>query len=426
MDFNQAVAYTHSLLRFGMRPGLERMRELMDRLGNPQDRIRTVHLAGTNGKGSTGTMISNILTGAGYHTGLFTSPYVCDFMERIQLDGQPGPRDLFAGVMTRLRAIAQEMADPPTEFEIITAAAFELFRESGCDIAVMETGLGGRLDSTNIVASPEVCVLTSISMDHMNVLGDTLEQIAAEKCGILKPGVPVVVSGGQDPRAMGVIRRAAEERGCPLLLPSEAPQILQTGLFGSTFRFKGEEYRVTMPGLHQADNAVSAILAVQELRRSGFPVAPGPLRSGLERTVLPARIQVIRRSPLVLLDGAHNEDGVRRLVQTLRAAFPEGDLLFVSGMMADKAYDCAMEQIAGLAREMITTTPGNPRALEAERLAECARCHGIPARAVEDPVAACREGLRRAQQAHRPLVVCGSLYLAGDVYPFLSAQEPPG
>ena len=419
MDFNQAVAYTHSLLRFGMRPGLERMRELMDRLGNPQDRIRTVHLAGTNGKGSTSTMISNILTGAGYHTGLFTSPYVCDFMERIQLDSRPGPRELFAGVMTRLRKIAEEMADPPTEFEIITAAAFEMFRESGCDVAVMETGLGGRLDSTNIITAPAVCVLTSISMDHMNVLGDTLEQIAGEKCGILKPGVPVVVSGGQDPRAMAVVRRAAEEKGCPLLLP-KTPEVLESGLFGTLFRLEGAEYRVTMPGLHQVDNAAAAVAAVRELIRRGFSVSPEQMYRGIEQTVLPARIQVIRRSPLTILDGAHNEDGVRRLAQTLRAEFPERKMVFVCGMMADKDYDRAMELLADLAGELIAATPGNPRALAAERLAECARCHGIPAQTVEDPAAACREGLRRSEETGGPLVVCGSLYLAGDVYSYLA------
>lgn len=421
MNYNQAVAYVHSLLRFGMRPGLERMRELMHALGDPQDRVPVIHIAGTNGKGSTSTMISNILTQAGVRTGLFTSPYVCDFMERIQLDGAPADRELFARVITHLREIAGKMADTPTEFEIITAAAYAMFDELGCGAAVMETGLGGRLDSTNIVRAPRVCVLTAISMDHMNVLGDTIEQIAGEKCGILKRGTPVVVSAGQYPQAMAVIERTAADRDCPLIVPAEEPVILESGLFGSTFRFEGETYRVTMPGRHQVNNAVSAILTARELQRQGFAIRREHIVRGIEQTVLPARIQVLRCDPLLVLDGAHNEDGVRRLVDTLRIALPGQKFVFVSGMMADKEYEKALSMIAEIAGTLIATTPGNPRALPAEDLASCARSHGILASAVPDPVEACREGIRISRERGLPLIVNGSLYLAGDVYSFLQS-----
>lgn len=421
MNYNQAVAYVHSLLRFGMRPGLERMRELMHALGDPQDRVPVIHIAGTNGKGSTSTMISNILTQAGVRTGLFTSPYVCDFMERIQLDGAPADRELFARVITHLREIAGEMADQPTEFEMITAAAYAMFDELGCGAAVMETGLGGRLDSTNIIRAPRVCVLTAISMDHMNVLGDTIEQIAGEKCGILKQGTPVVVSAGQYPQAMAVIERTAADRDCPLIVPAEEPVILESGLFGSTFRFEGETYRVAMPGRHQVNNAVSAILTARELQRQGFAIRREHIVRGIEQTVLPARIQVLRRDPLLVLDGAHNEDGVRRLVDTLRAALPGQEFVFVSGMMADKEYEKALSMIAEIAGTLIATTPGNPRALPAEDLASCARSHGISASAVPDPVEACRAGLRLSEERGCPLIVNGSLYLAGDVYSFLQS-----
>lgn len=423
MDYNQAVAYVHSLLRFGMRPGLERMADLMHALDDPQDRVPVIHIAGTNGKGSTSTMISNILTQAGVRTGLFTSPYVSDFMERIQLGGAPADRELFAQVMTRLRTLAGEMADTPTEFEMITAAAYEMFAELGCGAAVMETGLGGRLDSTNIVLSPRVCVLTAISMDHMNVLGDTIEQIAAEKCGILKRGTPVVVSAGQYPQAMVVIEHTAADRDCPLIVPEDEPEILESGLFGSTFRFEGETYRVAMPGRHQVNNAVSAILTARELQRQGFAIRPEHIVRGIERTVLPARIQVLRRDPLLVLDGAHNEDGVRWLMDTLQSALPGQKMIFVSGMMADKEYEKAMAMIAEAADTLIAATPGNPRALPAEDLASCARRHGIPAAAVPDPVEACREGIRLSRERGLPLIVNGSLYLAGDVYQFLQGSE---
>ena len=423
MDYNQALAYVHSRLRFGIRPGLERMADLMERLRNPQDRVPTVHIAGTNGKGSTSTMISNILIEAGYRTGLFTSPYVCDFMERIQFGGEPGDHALFARVMTRLAEIAAPMDDPPTEFEMVTAAAFEMYWELGCDAAVIETGLGGLLDCTNLLRSPRVCVLTSISMDHMDILGDTLEQIAAQKCGIMKPGVPVVASGGQDHRAMAVIERSSREKGCALLLPAEQPEVLESGLFGSTFRFEGRTYRTAMPGRHQVTNAVSAILAARELSRQGFAIRPEHIVRGIERTVLPARIEVLRRDPLILLDGAHNEDGVRRLADTLREDLPGQKLIFVTGMMADKEYEKAIDLISGLAAHIVTCTPDNPRALPAEELAACARRHGMTASAVTDPIDACREGMRLAEGQGLPLIVNGSLYLAGDVYSFLQSVE---
>lgn len=423
MDYNQALAYVHSRLRFGIRPGLERMADLMGRLENPQDRVPAVHIAGTNGKGSTSTMISNILVEAGYRTGLFTSPYVCDFMERIQFGGAPGDHALFAQVMTRLSELAAQMEDPPTEFEMVTAAAFEMYWRLKCDAAVIETGLGGLLDCTNLIRSPRVCVLTSISMDHMDILGDTLEQIAAQKCGIMKPGTPVVVSGGQDSRAMAVIERSARAKGCPLLLPPEQPEVLESGLFGSTFRFEGETYRTAMPGRHQVTNAISAILTAQELRTQGFSIRPEHIVRGIGRTVLPARVQVVRRDPLILLDGAHNEDGIRRLTDTLRETLPGQKLVFVTGMMADKEYEKAMEQISGLAAHLIACTPDNPRALPAEELAACARRHGMTSSAVADPIDACRAGIRLAREQGLPLIVNGSLYLAGDVYSFLQSVE---
>lgn len=423
MDYNQALAYVHSRLRFGIRPGLERMADLMGRLENPQDRVPAVHIAGTNGKGSTSTMISNILVEAGYRTGLFTSPYVCDFMERIQFGGEPGDHALFAQVMTRLSELAAQMEDPPTEFEMVTAAAFEMYWRLRCDAAVIETGLGGLLDCTNLIRSPRVCVLTSISMDHMDILGDTLEQIAAQKCGIMKPGAPVVVSGGQDSRAMAVIERSARAKGCPLLLPPEQPEVLESGLFGSTFRFEGETYRTAMPGRHQVTNAVSAILAAQELRKQGFEILPEHIVRGIGRTVLPARVQVVRRDPLILLDGAHNEDGIRRLTDTLRETLPGQKLVFVTGMMADKEYEKAMAQISGLAAHLIACTPDNPRALPAEEMAACACRHGMTSSAVADPIDACRAGIRLALERGLPLIVNGSLYLAGDVYTYFKAAQ---
>ena len=212
---------------------------------------------------------------------------------------------------------------------------------------------------------------------------------------------------------MAVIERSSREKGCALLLPAEQPEVLESGLFGSTFRFEGRTYRTAMPGRHQVTNAVSAILAARELSRQGFAIRPEHIVRGIERTVLPARIQVLRRDPLILLDGAHNEDGVRRLADTLREDLPGQKLIFVTGMMADKEYEKAIDLISGLAAHIVTCTPDNPRALR----------HGMTASAVTDPIDACREGMRLAEGQGLPLIVNGSLYLAGDVYSFLQSVE---
>lgn len=418
MQYQEAVAYTHSLLRFGIRPGLGRMSSLMAQLGNPQERLKVVHIAGTNGKGSVSTMLSGMFTHAGHRTGLFTSPYVRDFRERIQINGEMVPQEMFARAVTQLRPIVERMAregDQPTEFELITAAAYWIFEQAGCEVAVIETGLGGRLDSTNIVARPAVCVLTSISMDHMNVLGGTIAEIAREKCGIFKPCVPVVVSYGQREEAMDVIRVAAAEKQCPLVF-AQPPQVTNLSLSGGDFVMDAVSYHVAMPGEQQVQNAVTAILAAQQAQAAGIPLEQKDMLYGLSHAVLPARTQVFSKMPPVILDGAHNADGVRKLADNLSRFLPGQTCVFVCGMMEDKAYQQALQLLAPSAARMIACTPSNPRALPAPKLAGCANQCGISCAVVPAPAEACRFGYSVAKRENRPLVVCGSLYLAGDVY----------
>ena len=233
MNYTGSVEYIHSLLRFGIKPGLERISELLSLLGNPQEKVKAIHIAGTNGKGSTSTMTANILKNAGYRTGLFTSPYVINFRERIRINGEMIPEDALAETVSRVKEkidILNEQGTEITEFEAITAAAYLYFAEEGCDFAVMETGLGGRFDATNVITKPAICIITSISFDHTDILGDSLEKIAFEKCGIIKRNCPVVTSENQSSEAMQVIKKTCEEKSSPLFItdPQKATVISDT------------------------------------------------------------------------------------------------------------------------------------------------------------------------------------------------------
>ena len=297
MNYNQAVTYIHSLLKFGMKPGLQRIEALLDRLGRPDRGLKVLHVAGTNGKGSTCAMLSAVLRRAGYKTGLFISPYVVSFRERIQINGDYIPSGELAARTERLKGIAEELEKEdlgPTEFEFITALALEWFADAGCGAVVLETGLGGRLDSTNTVENPLVSVITSISLDHTAVLGDTIEQIAWEKSGIIKPGCPVVVSPGIRGAALEVIRKTAGERGSVLYQPAPADGTEVLGLLGSRFMSGGgtlwypdggaerlqseaESYTVALAGAHQVQNALTTI---ETVRRCGLAVSREALRDG--------------------------------------------------------------------------------------------------------------------------------------------------
>ncbi|MBR3094484.1 MAG: bifunctional folylpolyglutamate synthase/dihydrofolate synthase, partial [Clostridia bacterium] len=312
MNYPQALQFIHSLDRFGIRPGLQRIQALCRALGDPQERLSFVHVGGTNGKGSVSTMLSEMLRAEGKRVGLFTSPYVVHFLERIQVGGKPVEEAAFAETVTRLEPIVHHLAEQgmqPTEFEVITAVAFDLFAAASCDVVVLEVGLGGRLDSTNIIDTPLVSVITSISLDHMAILGDTVEQIAAEKAGIIKPNGRTVCYPDQPGGVMDVIRAACIDKQNSFTVPElAAVKTVKNDLFGTRFFYEGTEYETAMGGAHQIKNAVTAIEAARLL---GLSLSS--IQSGLKRAKLAARQEVICRKPLVLLDGGHNEDGGRVL-----------------------------------------------------------------------------------------------------------------
>lgn len=325
MDYAKAIEYTHSLLRFGSRPGLDRIRALLCAIGNPEKKLRAVHVAGTNGKGSVCAMLSSICKEAGLKTGLFISPYILDFRERIQIDGAFIPKQAYAEVCTRVKEASESLAEElrPTEFEFVTAAALLYFAHENCDIVILETGLGGRLDSTNVWEQPLVTVITSISKDHMAVLGDTLSQIAAEKCGILKPGRPLVTTPKQPVEAMQVIDKMTKNLACPIIMPQiEQAKILSDTLFGSEFIYQGLPIHQPLAGCFQLENTLLAIEAAR-LLPAELGITGHAMAGGIAKVSHPARFEVICKEPLIILDGAHNDGGAQALRSSLDRYLPQ-------------------------------------------------------------------------------------------------------
>lgn len=349
--------------------GLDRIRELMERLGNPQRGLRIVHVAGTNGKGSTCAFVASVLRKAGFRTGMFTSPYVIEFAERIRVDGKNiSDEDLLAATL-KVREQAEAMSDHPTEFELMTAVALVHFAECACDFAVLEVGLGGRLDSTNIVEDPLVCAITPIALDHTDLLGDTLAAIAGEKCGIIKEGA-VVVSAHQKPEAARVIADAAAEHGCPLR------KVDPEQLRGTPRLFSYKDYAdltIGLLGSYQPENAAMAIEILEALRELGVDISDDQLRQGLAETTWPARFQLVDTNPDFIVDGGHNAQGAQALASSLEQVFPDKKPVLLVGILADKDYRGMLQTVVPLARAAVCVTPPNPRALPAEDLAEQVR-----------------------------------------------------
>lgn len=422
MQYEEAINYIHSFDKFGMKPGLERISALCRALGNPQKGLRFIHVAGTNGKGSTSTMLANICTCAGYRTGLFISPYVIDFCERIQIDGRMIERDHLASVMDDVKKAADALIDAgetPTEFEIITAAAFLYYRHMQCDIVVLETGLGGRLDATNVIDCPLVNVITSVSLDHTAVLGDTIEAIAAEKCGILKSGGICVTYPLQNPQALRVICETCSQRNVRLIKPNaEAVKILDASIFGTDAVIDGISVRVPLLGRHMVYNASMAVAAAKALQTIGLAVTDECISRGIARTVLPARMQIVRERPLVLMDGGHNEDCAMALHSAITAFLPGRHIVGICGLMADKAYTRYLAHTAPLFDKLITVRPDNPRALSAQALCEAARpfCSECTA---ADSFAQAAELALHAAGPDGVIVVCGSFYMINDLEKYL-------
>lgn len=447
--------------------GLERIEKLLEHLGNPQEALKFVHVAGTNGKGSTCAYLANILQAAGYKTGLFTSPYIEVFGERIRINGENIPLDDLRTVTLAVRNAAaeveQEVGEHPTEFELMTAVAFEYFRQQQCDIVVLEVGLGGRLDSTNVITSSEASVIARIGLDHTNVLGETLAEIAAEKAGIIKPH-GVVVNYPQDPEAEAVIIAEAEQQqaiviepdfvalqvGEPQFIsaPSEAGTLgvtmppesdaLQIGDLAHTcdgdptalaaspriagslvrpFVYHGQRYITQLLGSYQPMNATLALETIRCLQNQGWQISSEAIKDGIACTTWPGRFEVLSAAegkPAVVVDGGHNSQGAEALRESLQEAFPGRQVIFIMAALADKDLPTMISAVAPVAKAFITVTAPSPRAASAEELTTLIQTQvAIPAYAVSDYSEAVEHAYSLATSTD---VLCafGSLYAVAD------------
>lgn len=416
-QYAQTLRYIHSLERFGVKPGLSRIEALCRALGDPQKHLRFIHVAGTNGKGSTSTMLANICKQAGYKTGLYVSPYVLDFRERMQINGEMIPKERLVQVVDRVREAAETLPDDDraTEFELITAAAFLYYSEENCDVVVLETGLGGRLDATNIIDCPLVNVIVSISLDHTAVLGDTLTAIAGEKCGTLKSGGVCVTYPCQMPEAMDVIRRTAAEKDVTLLVPdADGILIEREDIRGTDAVIDGLQVHVPMLGRHMVYNASAVVTAARALNGRGLSVSDAHIRGGIAQSVMPARMQIVREHPLVLLDGGHNEGCALALRDAVQRFLPDRRIVGICGLMADKAYETYLSVVAPLFDSIVTVRPDNPRALSAAELCAAARPYCADCTAAQSFADAAQIALEKAG-SDGVIAVCGSFYMICDL-----------
>ncbi len=414
MDYLEALAYIDGARFFGAEPSLRRIRELLSQLGDPQKELKFVHIAGTNGKGSCAAMLASVLHAAGYRTGMYTSPYLYRFSERMQIDGEPIPDEALVRCVERVRDKAEKMAEHPTEFELMTAVAMLWFLSERCDIAVLETGLGGRFDATNAIDSPECAVIMNIGLDHTGILGDTVEKIAAEKAGIIKAGAPCVAYA-QDEGVLNVIRARCEELSAPLTVSDPSALTAEfDSLEGQVFSYRGRQYALSLLGAHQRRNAAVVIETAEQLRAHGWHLTQDALEHGLYAAVWPGRFELCAQEPDFIVDSAHNPQCAKALCESLLHYFPDKRRVLLLGVLRDKDVASMAAILDEAADEYICTAPPSARALGAEELANLLRPYGKPVAVCEnvsDAVAAAKE------RAGRDGMVCaaGSVYLSGAV-----------
>ncbi|AEF17711.1 FolC bifunctional protein [Thermoanaerobacterium xylanolyticum LX-11] len=420
MNYSDAIKYIHNTNKFGIKLGLDNIRRLLEYMGNPQKKLKFIHVAGTNGKGSTCAFINSILINAGYKVGLYTSPYLEEFEERMRINNKNIPKDKLADYVEYVKDVVDRLlADGyhhPTEFELITAIAFKYFRDENVDFVVLEVGLGGRFDATNVIDNSLVSVISTIDYDHMDKLGDTLEKIAYEKAGIIKEN-GIIVSFYQKDEALQVIERVANLKKASLdILDINDVEIIESNSEYQIFNYRDyKNLKICIIGKHQIYNASLALMAVEKLRSQGITISEEAIRVGLADAKWPGRIEVLSRCPFIVIDGAHNPQGMSVLKEALNL-FSYERLVLVIGMLKDKDTDKMLKLIVPLADIVITTKPVSDRAYTAEELAE--KIKGVNPLHFEDIDDAINEALRKANKKDL-ILFCGSLYMIGHVRTYL-------
>ena len=421
MSYASTLEYIHSVKWQGSKLGLSRTQTLLAALGNPEQKLKFIHIAGTNGKGSTAACLAACLQAAGYRVGLYTSPYINRFNERMQVDGIPILDETLETLVDQIRPAADAMADSPTEFELITALAFLHFAQQHCDIVVLEVGLGGTLDSTNVIGPPEAAVITALGLDHTAQLGNSLAEIARTKAGIIKGGCPVISYGGI-PEADAVIAEICRQKGSPLHLMDFSQLTLRPcSLSESRFDF-GDLKELSLPllGSYQPRNAAVAITTLKVLAKAGWTIPDEAIRKGLAAVQWPGRFELLRSTPPFLLDGSHNPPGMEATAQSLRDRFPNQKFTFLISVMADKDVNGMLTPILPLAREFVAVRANLPRAMPAEQLADLICSLGGKAETAPTIPAGVARALELAGETG-PVCALGTLYFSSDVRQALNA-----
>ena len=404
MTYKQALEYIHKVSWRGSRPGLERIKKLCELLNDPQDSLKFVHVAGTNGKGSVCSMLTSVLIASGKNVGTFTSPYIARFNDRICFNGEEISDGELAGLVEEIAPIAESMEDPPTEFELITAIGFLYFKRKKCDIVVLEVGMGGRFDSTNVIKESLLSVITGIDYDHMAILGDTLEKIAWEKAGIIKKGCPVLVGNMADEPFL-VIKNEAEAKSLIVRQDNSSLFVHSQTLEGTEFDYKGHTLKIKLLGTYQKYNAALVVSACEILG-----ISRENIKKGLENARWRARFELLSASPVVIYDGGHNKQGVTSCVESIKTYF-ETKVNLVTGVMRDKTYREMAELFAPVTENAVTLKPDNPRALDANEYASVFEALGIKSCACESEADAVKTALEKQRENGYPVVCAGSLYM---------------
>ncbi|MBR6523567.1 MAG: bifunctional folylpolyglutamate synthase/dihydrofolate synthase [Clostridia bacterium] len=412
MNYQKTLEYIKDLQTLGSKPGLSRVTELARLMGNPQNDLKIIHITGTNGKGSTCSMIESVLIKAGYKVGKFASPWIEKINEYISIDGTPLSDDDFAAALTATKDFAEKMSDHPTEFEVITVAAYNWFKKENCDVVIGETGMGGLDDATNIIETPVLSVITNVAMDHARFLGNTIEEIAENKAGIIKENCPVLF-GGEDEKALKVIEKISEKKKAELFTTAK-PDIISSDIYGSKFEYRGLKNKIPLAGEYQPHNAATAIDAIDILISQGFEISDEDIIGGLSNVTWKGRFEVLSEAPLFIFDGGHNLHGIMYAAMSIKKYFGE-KVNILTGVMADKEYEKMAAVLTAVAENIFTVTPDNPRALPAEKYAEVFRTKGVNTIACESVAEGTRKALDLSKKENRPLVAIGSLYMYKDV-----------
>jgi len=419
MTRDEVMSFIDSSKKFGSKLELCRIEKLCELLGNPQDDLKCIHIAGTNGKGSTSVFINNILINAGFKVGLYTSPYIYEFNERIQINNEPLADselvDIMSIVSKSVDVMLSQGFEHPTEFELITAAAFLYFKEKCCDYVVLEVGLGGTYDATNIIKTPLLSVITSISIDHTDYLGNTISEIAENKCGIIKKNCPVVTYMKQDIKALAVIEKTAKENNSSLTVSdSSSLEIKMCSLSGNEFLYNGEKYETTLVGKYQIYNAITAINAANVLKKSGILISEENIKCGLKISKWHARFEILQKSPTIIADGSHNADGMAAFVETAKEAVDKNPIC-IFGMLRDKDYDMCLKMLSEITDTVIVTeVEDNPRRESVEKLAQSAKKYIKNVYSEKSNEAAMKLALGLAKKDDT-IIALGSLYMMNNV-----------